>query len=210
MTQPHAHPPAIEAAQSDAVTCRSKAADDFRKRQWLWEIFLAGAILMLGGAVLLFALAVLGFGPTQLPIEKAFAAAALTALFGGMLLYVCRDRLSQLRNASNANLTSLTEAEGLHKLQLAAINGASAEVINTGAQSIVALTRGPPMDPGTTNQTLEIARMEGKIAPKPADTALTPAAIIAQLLDMRAKQNEHHNDADVEAKKDQAGGDKRN
>jgi hypothetical protein len=197
MTQPHAHPPSIEAAQSDAVKRRSEAANDFRRKEWLWEIALLVAATIWGGAILLLAMTARGVISSQFSPESTFCAGVLIGLFGAGLFFLCRDRLFRLRNASNANLISLIEAESLQKIYQVANNGGSVEVLNALEQAAMALTRGAPISAGTTNQTLDLARMEGKTAPKPPETVFGSTAILQHLADMIRKQNGSRSDADA-------------
>jgi len=187
-------------AQSDGITCRAKAADDFRKKEWLWEIILVTATTILGGTIVLFLLEVLAVVNVQLTLVRACSAAGLMALNGG-LLYLCRDHLFRLRNTANANLTSLAEAEALRHIQQLAVSGCGAEIINTVTQSAVALTRGAPMVAGTTNQTLMLARMERAAAPRLPETNFSSVALLQQLLDSALKQSQPHNDSEVKVSK---------
>jgi len=193
MNQRYAHMPAKEAAQSAAVEWRSKVASDFRRKEWLWETVQFAATMILAGEIVLVLLILIGILNIQLTLERDCCGIVLLALTGG-LLYLCRDQLFRLRNASSANLTSLSEAEALERIQLMASNQIDVEILKMVTQAAVALTRGTSMKAGTTNQTLELAKREVQLAPKPRETAFGPA-MLQQLADMINQSNELETDS---------------
>jgi len=197
MTQPHAHPPAKEAAQSDAVRRRSRLADAYRMKEWIWDVVLIIGLLIVGSAVSAIALSGSGFWKTNLTLEKTIYVAVPAMVLGVLLMVVAFVRLASLRKCSSANLTALTEAEGIDRLYSLATGNTSVGMVETLAQSTVALTRGLPMKAEMTNQTLELSRREVKAGGR------SPAE---QLLKFMADRSQPDGNADRKEKKTRAGG----
>jgi hypothetical protein len=137
------------------------------------------AALVVSSALVGIALLLAGKLLAPLSLQSSILLALLVTVVGGVIGFIVR-MLQALRSDERTHLEAMSESQALEHVWELGLRTEDAALMREMTFAGEALNRGTPI-PGTlTNQHLEQARLEAKLASVPPANPLSPAAALLQ------------------------------
>lgn len=166
--------------EDPAWSQRKSAACSARRWAAAWQGFLMLVVaLVVIGALVGIGLLLLGELRVDLPPQSAMLFVGLVAVVGGAIGLIAR-RLHMLRSDERTHLEAMSEGQVQEHVWQLGLQTQNAALMHEMTCAGEALNRGKAI-PGTlTNQHLEQARLEAKLASAPRANPLSPVAALLQ------------------------------
>jgi hypothetical protein len=171
----------LQEPNADRAWSQRRAAA-FSTRRWAaaWQVFLMLVVaLVVVGALVGIALLLAGELKVDLSAQSCMLLVALVTAVGGGISVIVR-RLQTLRSDERTHLEAMSEGQVQEHVWQLGLRTKDVALMREMASAGEALNRGTAI-PGTlTNQHLEQARLEAKLAAAPPGNPLSPAAAVLQ------------------------------
>jgi hypothetical protein len=171
----------LEALNDDPAWSQRKAAA-LSARRWAaaWQAFLMLVLaLVVTGAIVGISLVLAGELRVDLSPQSTSFLVVLVAAVGGAISVIAR-RLQMLRSDERTHLEAMAEGQVQEHVWQLGLQTQDVALMHEMASAGEALNRGTAIPETLTNQHIEQARLEAKLASAPSANPLSPAAVLLQ------------------------------
>ena len=171
----------LQAPNDDRAWSQRRAAA-FRTRRWTaaWQVFLMVVVaFVVVGALAGIALLLAGKLKVELSLQSSMLFFALVTSVGGVISVIVR-RLQTLRSDERTHLEAMSEGQVQEHVWQLGLQTKDIALMREMASAGEALNRGTAIPATLTNQHLEQARLEAKLASVAGANPLSPAAELLQ------------------------------
>jgi hypothetical protein len=178
----------LQAPNDDRAWSQRREAA-FSTRRWAaaWQVFLMLVVaFVVAGALGGIALLLAGELRVDLSLQSSMLFSVLVMALGGVISVIVR-RLQTLRSDERTHLEAMSEGQVQEHVWQLGLQTKDVALMREMASAGETLNRGKAIPETLTNQHLEQARLEAKLASIPSANPLSPAAVLLQ--DALSKQS---------------------